>query len=1015
MTHQHPLRRIALITSTALAGSLLATSPVLAQSLPDTGNLTTTTAGLSGGSPGSTNPAISTTGAAGAQTMQIGLRDNRTIMTWGGAGFNIAAGNTVDFKDARATSGVTGRTDNIAVLNRDLSGSKSSILGSLHSDPNVAVYLINRNGIYFGASSAVDTGSLWGSTLDISNDSDFLNGVTTLRFAGPEAQIVMDTNASIKTTATSSTNGGRIGDLVLLGQNIETNYTVKLNADGGDVGLVVAADVTVQASAGSPLSFAINQASTYGALGSLFIDGNISGRNVTLAMSHDAPDIRFGTLYVNGSITATGAAQTDHGVVLSYDTPAPGVSYASGLPASGYVVTQTRGGNITSAKDIYFATSGDVILQNPMLNASGLIYLHSMKTGGGFLGGFTNTELKGGSVSIGLQGTYMGKITSTSGDVTIAVDDMEVYGGLDVARDLYVNSKIFSAATPVSVGRDVFANTSQLQSWGMGATIGRNASFIDTGLDAFSAPGLITWGRDLSVTGDLYVKSANRIDVEPGNLPVAGLTSAGGTVHFEAGTNLTLNSDITAGGGIDLYSASTTITVADVLSTPGNVTLRTGLGNLIIGSTGRISGHDVVLSTPSVFSNQAGTSAITATGRWLIYSDNPSAFGPGGLDSHNTALWNSTYATRDPSTVTGNRYVFAYQPTLSVASVDFSKVYGTDLTLANAVIPFTVSAYQPGVAGAYLADTATTAYAGTPLITSAGFAQRASVAGGPYTTSVAQGSLVSNAGYAFSFSSPGKVTVTPKAVTGTVTVNNKTYDGTTAATGTVGLNGVVSGDAVHAAGTVFTFVDKNAGTMKTVTVTGTYLKGADAGNYTLTIPSSVVADIFKKAVTGTVAVDTKTYDGTAAATGSVSLSGVIGSDNVNAKNVVLAFADKNAGTGKTVTVSGGRLAGLDAGNYTLVLPATALGTILKKALGATITVNTKVYDGTTAATGSIALSGVIAGDSVNGKNLILTFLDANPGRGKTVTVGGARLAGLDAGNYTLVLPATVLGDILSQF
>lgn len=79
-----------------------------------------------------------------------------------------------------------------------------------------------------------------------------------------------------------------------------------------------------------------------------------------------------------------------------------------------------------------------------------------------------------------------------------------------------------------------------------------------------------------------------------------------------------------------------------------------------------------------------------------------------------------------------------------------------------------------------------------------------------------------------------------------LTVNNKTYDGTTTGTGTVTLNGVLSGDTVGTAGTTFTFADKNAGTGKTVAVAGTTLTGADAGNYTVTVPASALADILAR-------------------------------------------------------------------------------------------------------------------------------------------------------------------------
>ena len=81
-----------------------------------------------------------------------------------------------------------------------------------------------------------------------------------------------------------------------------------------------------------------------------------------------------------------------------------------------------------------------------------------------------------------------------------------------------------------------------------------------------------------------------------------------------------------------------------------------------------------------------------------------------------------------------------------------------------------------------------------------------------------------------------------------VVVGNKTYDGTTSAVGTVTLNGIVGGDTVGTSGTTFTFSDKNAGTGKTVNVSGTALTGTDAGNYALTVPASALADILQKAI-----------------------------------------------------------------------------------------------------------------------------------------------------------------------
>ena len=84
-----------------------------------------------------------------------------------------------------------------------------------------------------------------------------------------------------------------------------------------------------------------------------------------------------------------------------------------------------------------------------------------------------------------------------------------------------------------------------------------------------------------------------------------------------------------------------------------------------------------------------------------------------------------------------------------------------------------------------------------------------------------------------------------KAITATGTAQNKTYDGNTSATGSLVVNGKVDGDDLGATG-VFTFSDKNAGTGKTVNVSGLELTGDDRNNYTVTLSGPVLADILKR-------------------------------------------------------------------------------------------------------------------------------------------------------------------------
>src|SRR5262249_24550527 len=143
---------------------------------------------------------------------------------------------------------------------------------------------------------------------------------------------------------------------------------------------------------------------------------------------------------------------------------------------------------------------------------------------------------------------------------------------------------------------------------------------------------------------------------------------------------------------------------------------------------------------------------------------------------------------------------------------------------------------------------------------------------------------------------PGHLTVTPRALTGSIAATGKVYDGTTdASLSSRMLSGVVGSDDVSYVGGTASFADKHAGTGKTVTATGLGLAGADAGNYTVNDTATTDADITPKAITGGVTADSKTYDGgTAAAITGYTLSGVVSGDSVSYVGGTATFADKNA-------------------------------------------------------------------------------------------------------------------------
>ena len=269
-------------------------------------------------------------------------------------------------------------------------------------------------------------------------------------------------------------------------------------------------------------------------------------------------------------------------------------------------------------------------------------------------------------------------------------------------------------------------------------------------------------------------------------------------------------------------------------------------------------------------------------------------------------------------------------------------------------------------------------------------------------------------------------------ITGTFTVVNRQYDATTDATAQVtppalpGLSDVQLSDDVSLSGVPsFTFAQATVGTAIGITTSGYVLSGADAGNYVLTLPT-FTANITQRPLTvgGTlVTPSSRPYDRTTAATittpGALTLVNVPAGDANDATRIALslptaAFADRNAGTGKTVSLVSASLSGTRASNYTLSLAGAPVATveIAPRSLTVTITASNKTYDGNTTATVTYA------DDRLAGDNLTVagtpTFSTKTVGNNKTVTATGITLTGTDAANYTPNTTATTTANITQR-
>jgi hypothetical protein len=358
----------------------------------------------------------------------------------------------------------------------------------------------------------------------------------------------------------------------------------------------------------------------------------------------------------------------------------------------------------------------------------------------------------------------------------------------------------------------------------------------------------------------------------------------------------------------------------------------------------------------------------------------------------------ASFTSSDPNytNATGAPYTFTISPApLTITAKDTSKSYGITITFAGT--EFTTN-------GLLNSDTVTSV-----TLTSAGAAVGAQVMGSPYsiTPSAAIGTGLGN--YSITYAN-GQLTVNPAVLTITATGMNKGYDGTPTATVTLSDNRV-AGDVFTDNYTSATYADKKVGSGKTITVSGISISGTAAGNYTFNSTAMTTGAITPLALTVSATGVNKDYDGTKTAMVTLSDNRVPG-DMFSDSYTTATFADKNAGTGKTVTVAGLAISGPDAGNYTVNATATTTATIMPLAVTGSITVANKVYDATPAAKiTSRTLTGVLSGDTVSYAGGTATFSDKNVGTAKTVTATGLSLSGASAGNYTVNSTATTTANI----
>ena len=472
------------------------------------------------------------------------------------------------------------------------------------------------------------------------------------------------------------------------------------------------------------------------------------------------------------------------------------------------------------------------------------------------------------------------------------------------------------------------------------------------------------------------------------------IKSTAGNVSLQAGDSINVSSNITANGTVELRANNLTLN--------GTVMTASGNGDAIVLDAG--TGH---------FTNSAGAGALKApSGRWLVYSNDPASDNRGGL-----VYDFKQYGTSPGGAIlgAGNGFIYTLSPTLNATLSGAANRTYDGSNVVNSLAGLAVTA-----SGAVDGDVATYGYSLTAATydnRNAGLGKTVTASGtaGPNTVLSSTGKpvygyTVNPAGASISAAVGNIAPVSLTVSTGNV---SKTYDGTTSAAGTpvVTAGSLFGADALT--GGSFSFASKNAGTGKSVNVSGVSVSDGNGGaNYSVTQAANNTSTIVPASVSLTGA---RSYDGTAVmGFGQLSLAptSIIAGDVVSLAGGSAAVASRNVGHYSSLASNALALGGADAANYSVSGASVSLDITQ-----ASLTVSTgnvsKTYDGTTSAAGTpvVTAGSLFGADALTGGSF--SFASKNAGTGKSVNVSGVSVSDGNGGaNYSVTQAANNTSTIV---
>ncbi|WP_241522975.1 filamentous hemagglutinin N-terminal domain-containing protein [Herminiimonas fonticola] len=484
------------------------------------------------------------------------------IINWGS--FSISQGEVVRFLQ---------QSSNSSVLNRITGQDPSRIMGALQS--NGRVYLINPNGIVFGAGAQVNVNGLIASTLDIAN-ADFLAGKNKF-FSGVtagsvvnEGEITTPSGGKVFLIAPDVTNSGIItspqGEVVL--------------AAGHSVQLADSSNPAMHVVLSAPTNSAIN-------IGQVIAQGGKIG-------------IYGAVVNQRGTLNANSAVVGENGKIILKST-------RTTLLEAGSVTTATGAG---SGGEVQVLGEQVGLMGNALVDVSG-------QSGGG-------TALIGGdyqgknSAVMNAEQTFVDKDAVIKADAIASGDGGKVIVWGNKTAQVY--GSIFALGGALS-GNGGFVETSghYLDVAGIrvnaGAANGKNGQWLldplnivvaSDGMNVIPLPGsgFVAFADDSGPTESNILSSA--ISSATANITLqatnditfyssVNIAAAGVGLTAQAGNNIVVNTSIATNGGAIVLSANDNS--AGTASRSGRIIINSG--GSVNANGGSVTKRDSISAPPS--------------------------------------------------------------------------------------------------------------------------------------------------------------------------------------------------------------------------------------------------------------------------------------------------------------------------------------------------------------------------------------------------------------------------------